>query len=69
MECLSLITYLGTKLANKMLSLRKISQHINLDTLKWVPLVPFDREWTDEQLYEYFKLTEEEIKHIENTIK
>ena len=53
-----------TKLANKLLSLRKISQDIKPDTLKWIPLVPFDREWTDEKLFEYFNLTEEEKELI-----
>lgn len=65
----SLISYMNTKFCNFFLSLRKTTQNMKPDTLRWVPLVPFDREWTDEQLYEYFKLAEEEIKHIENTIK
>jgi hypothetical protein len=63
-ESESLKSYLSTKFANKLLSLRKISQHIKPDTLKWIPMVPFDREWTDEKLFEYFNLTEEEIKLI-----
>lgn len=63
-EAESLISYMKTKLANKLLSLRKISQDIKPDTLKWIPLVPFDREWTDEKLFEYFNLTEEEKELI-----
>lgn len=63
-ESESLKSYLTTKFANKLLSLRKISQHIKPDTLKWIPMVPFDREWTDEQLFEYFNLSEEEKKLI-----
>jgi hypothetical protein len=34
------------------------------DTLKWIPMVPFDREWTDGKLFEYFNLSEEEQKLI-----
>lgn len=63
------MSYLNTNFANKLLSIRKISQHINPDTCKWIPMVPFDREWTDNQLYEYFNLTEEEINLIESSVK
>jgi len=63
-EANSLLSYLKTKFANYFLSLRKISQTIKPDTCKWIPLVPFDREWTDEKLFEYFNLTDEEIKLI-----
>ena len=36
------------------------------DTCKWIPLVPFDREWTDDQLFDYFNLTEEERNIVLN---
>jgi site-specific DNA-methyltransferase (adenine-specific) len=55
---------LNTKFANYLLSIRKVSQDISSDTLKWIPIVPFDREWTDEILVEWFNLTEEDIKLI-----
>lgn len=54
---------------DKLLSLRKITQDIKPDTCKWIPIVPFDRIWTDEELYKYFDLTPEEIKLIEETVK
>jgi site-specific DNA-methyltransferase (adenine-specific) len=65
-EAKSLLSYISTKFANCVLSLRKISQHIKPDTCKWIPIVPFDREWTDDQLFEYFNLTEEERNLILN---
>jgi site-specific DNA-methyltransferase (adenine-specific) len=68
-EAESLKSYLSTKFANKILSFRKISQHINPNTCKWIPIVPFDREWTDDQLFEYFNLTEEERNLILNHSK
>ena len=49
-EAKSLLSYLETKFANYMLSVRKISQHINEDVCKWIPLVPFDRIWTDDKV-------------------
>jgi len=55
-EAKSLMSYLETKFANHMLSVRKISQHINGDVCKWIPLVPLDRIWTDDDVCEYLKI-------------
>jgi site-specific DNA-methyltransferase (adenine-specific) len=63
-EAESLISYMDTKFCNFMLGLRKNTQDIKPDTMKWIPLVPFDRIWTDEMLFEYFNLTEEEKELI-----
>jgi hypothetical protein len=52
-EALSLKSYLTTKYANELLSIRKASQLISKDTLKWIPNVPLDRIWNDEILEEY----------------
>ena len=66
-ESESLLSYLKCKLPNLMLSLRKISQDIYESTCSWIPIVPLDREWSDEQIYKYFKLTNDEIKMIQMT--
>ena len=63
----SLLSYLKCKLPNFMLSLRKISQHINESTCKWIPLPPLDQEWTDDLVYEYFKLNDTEIDIIKHS--
>ena len=60
----SLLSYLKCKLPNLLLSLRKMSQDISEHTLKWIPLVPLDREWTNEEIYKYFKLEEKEMNLI-----
>lgn len=65
-EAKSLLSYLKTSFANYLLSIRKISQDIKPDTCKWIPMVPFDREWTDELLFDYFNLAEDEKKLILN---
>lgn len=65
-ESESLISYMNTKFCNFFLSLRKNSHVMKPDTLKWIPMVPLDREWTDEQLFDYFRLTEKEKKLISN---
>jgi site-specific DNA-methyltransferase (adenine-specific) len=55
-EARSLKSYLETDFANYMLSLRKIDQHISEATLKWMPLPPLDREWTDVKVAKYYGL-------------
>ncbi len=65
-EADSLLSYLKCKLPNVMLSLRKSSQHTTTQPLKWVPLVPLDRIWDDDEVYKYFNLTEEMIQKVEN---
>jgi site-specific DNA-methyltransferase (adenine-specific) len=52
-EAKSLVSYLETDIVNYLLSIRKISQHITEKTCKYIPLVPFDRIWTDESVKEY----------------
>jgi hypothetical protein len=55
------------KLPNLLLSLRKSSQDISEATCKWIPLVPLNKEWTDDEVYKYFKLSEDEIKLVKET--
>ena len=50
-----------------MLSLRKNSQLISKNTCKWIPLVPLNKEWTDDEVYKYFKLSEDEIRLVKET--
>ena len=66
-EANSLLSYLKCKLPNLLLSLRKISQDISESTCKWIPLPPLDREWTNEKIYEYFNLSDEDVKLIKET--
>ena len=55
-EAKSLLSYLETKFANHMLSIRKISQDISENTCLWIPLVPLDRIWTDEAVCEHLDI-------------
>ena len=41
----------------------------NFNAYEWLPLLDYTHPWTDEMLYEYFGLNEEEIKEIEQEIK
>jgi hypothetical protein len=44
--------------------LRKNSQHTNEDTCKWIPQPPLTKIWTDDELYKYYKLSDNEINLI-----
>lgn len=66
-EAKSLLSYMKCKLPNFMLSLRKLSQDIKENTCVWIPLPALDKEWTDDEVYKYFKLSLEEIQLIKNT--
>lgn len=62
-----LISYLQCKLPNFLLASRKISQHINTSVVKWIPMVPLNKYWTDSEVYNYFNLSKEEIDIIEKS--
>ena len=66
-EIKSLLSYMKCRLPNMLLSLRKISQNISSDTCKWIPLPPLNKEWTDEEVYKHFNLSEDDIKLINET--
>lgn len=65
----NLSDYMRTKFARFLLSLAKISQHGTSKTYRFVPIVDFNEEWTDEKLYQQFGLSQEEIHCIETSIK
>lgn len=61
-------TYLRTRFVRFLVSLRKPAQHASREVYGFVPVVPLDREWTDEQLYERYGLEPSEIEFIEATV-
>jgi hypothetical protein len=65
-EAESLLSYMNTKFCNFMLSAKKISQDISEKTCQFIPLIPLDRKWNDEDVYKYFNFTDNEIKIIDN---
>jgi len=36
----------------------------NIDIFKWIPLIPLDRIWTNEELHKYLELDKNIIKFI-----
>ena len=45
------------------------SKSFTTTSISKLPAVPLDRDWTDEELYEHFNLTQDEIDLIESTVK
>lgn len=63
LEAQNLISYLDCKLPNMLLGIRKITQDISTETVKWIPIVPLHKKWTNCEVELYFKLNS-----IEKTI-
>jgi site-specific DNA-methyltransferase (adenine-specific) len=68
-EVASAASYYRTRFFRFVISLRKITQHAGHSTYAWVPQQTWDREWTDRELYNKYKLTKEEIEFIESRIR
>ncbi len=45
------------------------SHHITKDSYAFVPLLDMTANWTDEELYERYQLSDEEIVFIESKIR
>jgi site-specific DNA-methyltransferase (adenine-specific) len=68
-EANSLSSYLRTRFFRFLVSLRKITQHATRSTYTWVPQQKWDRIWTDEELYEKYNLSKDNIAFIESRIR
>ena len=65
----SLKSYMQTRFFRFLVSLRKITQHATRSTYTWVPQQTWDRTWTDEELYQKYGLTKEDVAFIESRIR
>lgn len=62
-------SYLKTKFFRFLVSQIKITQNITKDKFKFVPKLEMNIKWTDEILYEKYKLTQQEIDFINLIVK
>jgi site-specific DNA-methyltransferase (adenine-specific) len=65
----SVCSYYRTKFLRFLVSQRKITQDTTSQSYLWVPQLPWDREWTDSQLYERYGFSKDDIAFIESVIK
>lgn len=68
-EARSAETYVRTRFFRFLVSLRKNTQDATRSTYAWVPQQTWDREWTDEALYEKYGITDDEQAYIAEMIK
>jgi len=61
--------YLATKFVRFLVLQRKTTQHVTANRFRFVPQMDMTRRWTDSDLYAYFGLDDDEIAHIEATIR
>ena len=62
-------TYLRTKFVRFLILQTLVGMNISISNFQFVPWVDFSHPWTDEMLYEKYKLTQEEIEFIESMIR
>ena len=62
------ISYLKTKFFRLMLGIKKVSQDFKPDSFEYVPLLDFNKSWSDEELFELFGFDDEDIKYTEKYI-
>lgn len=67
-EAKSYATYLRTRFARFLVSLRKSTQDAPKSVYAFIPDLPLDEEWTDAKLYKRYGLTKEEITFIESQV-
>ncbi len=65
----NLSAFLTTKFARFLVGLRKNTQHITSDRFAFVPKLPMDKKWDDQELQKYFGLTTEEISFIDLLVR
>ena len=65
----NLAGFLKTRFARFLISLRKPAQHNVPSTFLWVPLLDWNKSWTDEDLNKKYGLSMPEVKYINEMIK
>ena len=68
-EANNLQSYLSTMFVRFLMLQAMTGIMINKDAFQFVPLQDFSHPWTDEMLYEKYKLKDDEIKFIESLIR
>lgn len=69
LEANNLISYVKTKFFRFLLLQTLTSIHITKNNFQFVPLQDFSKPWTDQELYQKYNLTQEEINFIESMIR
>ena len=68
-EAKSALSYISCRLTRFLVLLHKSSQHVTRKVYTFVPNQSWDRQWTDEALYEKYGLNDEEIAFVEKIVR
>jgi site-specific DNA-methyltransferase (adenine-specific) len=68
-EAVRFAAYLRTRFVRFLVSLRKYTQHLYSERFAFVPDLPMNRLWTDEELYAKYGLAPDEIAFIEKMVR
>jgi site-specific DNA-methyltransferase (adenine-specific) len=68
-ELENLKNYLESKLIRFLINAVKISTPNSKTVFGNIPMIDFTKSWTDEELYAYFEITQDEIDYIEANVK
>ena len=63
------MSYIATRFFRFLVLLKKNSQNAAKGVYQLVPQQDFSKSWTDEELYEKYGLTDDEIAFIESMIR
>lgn len=67
-EARNLAAYMRTRFVRFLVSLRKITQNITRDSYRFVPALPMDRSWSDNDLYARYGVDADQVAFIESLI-
>lgn len=68
-EAKNMIAYVSTKFVRYLLRTTYSSVHVSKDNFCFVPVMDMTKEWQDNDLYEYFGLSEAEQELVEKTMR
>jgi site-specific DNA-methyltransferase (adenine-specific) len=68
-EMVNCASYFRSKFFRCMMGIRKVDQNASKRIYDYVPLLDFSKEWKDQELYQMFGFTPDEISFIESSIE
>lgn len=68
-QCHNIISYIQTKFFRYIVSIKKKTQCVSRKVYEFVPMQDFSKSWNDQELYEKYGLSQDEINYIESMIR
>lgn len=65
----NVLSYLSCRLTRLLILLHKSSQHVTRKVYSFVPTQDWSRQWTDQDLYAKYGLTDDEIHFVESIVR